>query len=574
MPLVPREAKLVFAIEERNRARYAFWPILLAAVLAAALLLVLVPALFLAVTSLHDRAGGGLTFANYVNAFAHPRHLIAFANTIALGAASSSIGFVLAVPLAWAVSRSDMPLQGLVHFAVIAAFVLPPYLGAIGWILLAGPNAGLLNKFWMALTGFDTGFLNIFSFWGLVTVTAFYCFPYIFVLASGALSLVPSDLEDAGKMAGAKPWRIALTITLPAVAPALLAALVIAFLEAITLFGPPALIGVPAGVNVAATQIWQFFEYPIQLEAAAAFSMALLVLSLAFATLQRRLLGSRNYVILSGRSERRQRVRLGIWRWPFLGYCNLVGILAAGLPSLVLLQCALSKAWGRGLSFDNFTLGNFSYVLFEQTGLNRALLHSVSFSMTVASFALVCGFVAASWTSGRASLLTELGRLILMLPLALPGIVIGIAVYATFGASPLYLHGTAAIVILALLIKPLGVSFSSSASALGTISREFGDAARLAGATGLQVFRFVTAPMIKDSMIGLWLIIFIAALRELSTVIFLAGPNTRLVPTALIDLMESGKFEAVAALGLILLALCASVAALGRRYLGTGFMLR
>jgi iron(III) transport system permease protein len=572
MPLALREAGLGFALRERNRARLNLWSILLAAVLGAAFLIVLAPALFLAVTSFHDKSDGGLTFGNYVSAFAHPRHLTALANTIALGAASSSIGLALALPLAWAVSRSDMPLQGLVHFGAMAAFVLPPYLSAIGWILLAGPNAGILNKVWMALTGSDTGLLNIFSFWGLAAVTAFHCFPYVFVFVSSALALVPSDLEDAGKMAGAKPLRIALAITLPAVAPALIAALAVAFLEAITLFGPAALIGIPARVNVAPAQIWQFFEYPIRLEAAAAFSMALLALSLAIAALQRGLLGGRSYAILGGRSERRQRVRLGLWRWPLFGYCSLAGILTAGLPSLILLQCALSKAWGRGLSFDNFTLGNFSYVLHEQTGLAGALFHSAAFSATVASLALLCGFATASWTLGSASLLTRPVRFVFMLPLALPGIVIGVAIYATFGGAPFYLHGTAAIVILALLVRPLGVAFSSSASALSAISREFGDAARLAGATGLQVFRFVTAPMLRDFMIGLWLIIFIAALRELSSVIFLAGPNTRLISTALIDLMESGKFEAVAALGLVLLALCASAAALGRRYLGPGFM--
>src|SRR5262249_24327759 len=163
--------------------------------------------------SLHDKGGGGLTFANYASIFAHPRYLTAFANTIALGAAAAAIGMALALPLAWAVSRSDMPLQAMVHFGVIAAFVLPPFLRAIGWILLAGPNAGLLNKLWMARTGSDTGFLNIFSFGGLAAITAFHCFPYIFVFVSGALALVSSDLEDAGKMAGAKPLRIALTIT-------------------------------------------------------------------------------------------------------------------------------------------------------------------------------------------------------------------------------------------------------------------------------------------------------------------------------------------------------------------------
>jgi iron(III) transport system permease protein len=234
--LARRAPDTLLTFNGSRRSSLNVWPIILAIVVAFSFLVVLVPAAFLVLTSLHDHAGGGLTWTNYANVFGHPRHVIAFTNTIALGAAASLFGIMLALPPAWAVSRSDMPLQGLVHFCVVAAFVLPPYLGAIGWILLAGPNAGLLNKLWMALAGTDTGILNIFSFWGLATVTAFHCFPYIFVFVSGAVSLIPSDLEDAAKLAGARPLRIALAITIPAVTPALLASLTATFLEAITQF--------------------------------------------------------------------------------------------------------------------------------------------------------------------------------------------------------------------------------------------------------------------------------------------------------------------------------------------------
>ena len=109
---------------------------------------------------------------------------------------------VFAVPIAWGVSRTDMPAKGLVRALILGAFITPPYLGAIGWILLAGPNAGWLNRVWMALTGSSTG-STIYSFGGLVLVTALYSFPYIFIFTSAALDLVSSEMEDAANILGA-----------------------------------------------------------------------------------------------------------------------------------------------------------------------------------------------------------------------------------------------------------------------------------------------------------------------------------------------------------------------------------
>ena len=111
------------------------------------------------------------------------------------------------MPLAWAVSRTDMPGRGFTRMLVLAAFIMPPFLGAIGWILLAGPNAGWLNRVYIALTGAEAGPFNIFSFWGLVFVIALYSFPYIFVFTTAALDLVSTEMEDAANILGAGTWR-------------------------------------------------------------------------------------------------------------------------------------------------------------------------------------------------------------------------------------------------------------------------------------------------------------------------------------------------------------------------------
>ena len=157
---------------------------------------------------------------------------------------------------------------------VLAAFITPPYLGAIGWILLAGPNSGWLNKIWMAMTGEPHGIFNVYSMAGLILVIAVTSFPYVLVFTNSALDLVSSEMEDAAQILGASTLRTTLRITLPLVSPAILGGLIISFLEAIALFGAPALIALPARFNVVATQLWQFFEYPVRVEVAAAYRHA------------------------------------------------------------------------------------------------------------------------------------------------------------------------------------------------------------------------------------------------------------------------------------------------------------
>ena len=178
--------------------------------------LVLNPVLRLLASSFTPARGGGWTLANYVFAVSRPRYIQAFWTSMELGAAVTAICLVLAVPLAWMVSRTDMPAKGTIRMLVLASFVMPPYLGAIGWILLAGPNAGWLNIAWRAVTGAADPLFNIYSFGGLAFVIALYTFPFLFVFVSGALDVVSSEMEDAANILGAGTWRTARRVTLAA----------------------------------------------------------------------------------------------------------------------------------------------------------------------------------------------------------------------------------------------------------------------------------------------------------------------------------------------------------------------
>jgi iron(III) transport system permease protein len=272
--------------------------------------------------------GSGYTLANYLAAFGDKLQLTALENSLLLGAGVAALAAVFGVPIAWAVSRTDMPGKDLVRLMVLGAFVIPPYLGAIGWILLAGPNAGWINRLWMALTGAEHGIFNIFSFPGLILAIAVYSYPYTFIFTSAALDAVSSEMEDAAHILGSGGVRTAFKVTLPLVWPAILGGLIISFLEAIALFGTPAIIGLPAHINVVTTQLWQFFEFPVKAEVAAAYALPLLGITAVLFWVQRKSFGRKSFVTITGKGGERRLIELGAWRWPVLGYTWFVAAIS------------------------------------------------------------------------------------------------------------------------------------------------------------------------------------------------------------------------------------------------------
>ncbi|HUD59345.1 MAG TPA: iron ABC transporter permease [Acetobacteraceae bacterium] len=543
------------------------------ALIAVLLFLVALPMTKLLIVSFTTR-GGAFTFANYLTAYGRERYIEALVNSLLLASATTGYSILFAVPMAWAMSRTDMPGKGVIWLTVLGAFILPPYLGAIGWILLAGPNAGFINRLWHWISGLHTPLFNVYTFNGLALVMAMQSFPLIFIFVKSALDLVSSEMEDAANILGAGTWKATRKVTLPLVFPSIVGSSILVFLEAVALFGTPAIIGIPARINVATTQLWQFFEYPVRVDVAAAYAMPLLLITLAMVGVQRMMFSRRGYVSQTGKGGERRPIQLGFWRWPLLGWCLLVGLFAVVLPMLVLLEASFAKAWGRGLSLDNFTLQNYRFLIFQHETAMSTIWNTVWFSGVSATLAVLIALLAAYVVNRRLVRFAGVLSFLAMAPFVIPGIVMAIGFYASYAAPPIELYGTATIIILAFTARFLPIAFANSSAAIGALHPEMEEAARILGCGRLMTIVRITAPLLRKSLLAGWLIVFIVATRELSTAIFLVGPNTRTMAVLLYDLSEAGNFEVLAALGGILLAITFALVGIGMKLIGRDFMLR
>src|SRR5664279_5268972 len=276
-------------------------PVLLAFALILCGLIVM-PLSWLVYHAFTDKTGA-FTVANFARLVSDAAYLDPLLTTFALAILSALICCVVAAPMGWLVARTDMPLRRTVRIMVTASFVTPPFLGAIAWELLAAPNSGLLNKLYRTLTGADSDavLFNIYSFPGLIFVIACYTFPYVFVLVANALDRTPSELEDASSILGGGTWVTARRVTIPLALPALLAGALVAFLQAMTLFGSPAILALPAGFHTMTTKIWSLFQYPPKLELAAAAAVPLLLLTILLLQAQKFILGRRGFSVVGGK---------------------------------------------------------------------------------------------------------------------------------------------------------------------------------------------------------------------------------------------------------------------------------
>src|SRR5215212_2292965 len=310
---------------ERRSFRIDFSQPVLYAFAALLCVLIVLPLSWLVYYSLIDQTGA-FTLENFHGLFTEPDFLDPLLTTFIVATSSSLACCAVAAPMGWLVARTDLPYSRTIRALVTASFVTPPFLGAIAWELLAAPNSGLLNKLYRTLTAAeqDEYLFNIYSLGGLIFVISCYTFPYVFVLVANALDRIPGDLEDASSILGGRTWVTARRVTIPLALPALLAGALVAFLQAMTLFGSPAILAMPAGFHTMTTKIWSLFQYPPKPELAAAASLPLLVLTVVLLRAEHMILGRRGYSVVGGKGGDPRLVRLGAMRWPAFGLCVAV----------------------------------------------------------------------------------------------------------------------------------------------------------------------------------------------------------------------------------------------------------
>jgi iron(III) transport system permease protein len=516
---------------------------------------------------------GSFTLSNFSTLFSDPTLLEPFVTTFILATSVSVICCAVAAPMGWLVARTDMPLRRTVRLMVTASFVTPPFLGAIAWELLAAPNSGLLNKFFRMVTGAepDDVLFNIYSFPGLIFVIACYTFPYVFVLVANALDRTPGELEDASAVLGGGTWVTARRVTIPLAMPALLAGALVAFLQAMTLFGSPAILALPAGFHTMTTKIWSLFQYPPKPELAAAASLPLLILTVLLLRAENMILGRRSYAVLGGKNSEPRIVRLGKLRWVALGFCFIVLLNPVFLPYGALLNAAFSKVASQFVSFSNFTFHNIYFVFYELSATKLALYNTFVLGIATATIGTVLAVVISYLTTREAVTGHKALGFLATAPVAIPGIVLGVGLFLSYTRPPFVLYGTLWILLLAFLTLSMPAAYQQMQSAFKSIHPELEDASRILGASRLRALAEITAPLLRTSVIATWCFVFVGTIRELSAAVMLFTSETKVVSVLIFDLNESGDLAAIAVLGLIMLGVTSVIVALANRLrLGAG----
>jgi iron(III) transport system permease protein len=526
----------------------------------AALLLVFLMVLPLGAifrASLWDETG--LTFNRYLEVFTNQQFLKAVWNTLIISTWVGVLAVIIGALLAWLVTRTDLPWKKPIRALVMASFVTPPFLGAFAWTLLAGPNAGALNKFYRAVTGSEEALFNIFTMPGLIFVMALYSFPYVFSMIANVCELISSDLEDAAEILGANKWRTAWTVTLPLALPALIGGFILAFLHSLSLFGAPAILGLPAGLHTITTQIWTLFQYPPRLDMAAAFSVPLLLATMVLIVAQKKILGRKGYSTVGGKGGQKRLIRLGWGRVPVLLFVFGILSLSVFLPYWILLKAALSKAWALPLTWDNFTLHNLSFTFFEYGDTQRAIYNTFKLGLITATVGTLLATLIAYITNRNLFRGARYLSFFALAPLVIPGIVLAVGLFIAYTRPPLVLYGTIWILFVAFLTKEMPIGFSQAESTFKSIHPELEDASRIIGANRLTTLKDVTAPLARSRLIAAWSFIFIGVIRELSAAILLFAPQSKVVSVVIFDLKEEGQIGVIAVLGILLLVVSFAV---------------
>ena len=549
------------------------WPVLIGFALILTALIVL-PMSWLVYFSVTDK--GHFTLGNFVKLVTDPTFRDPLVTTVILATSSAVICCAVAAPMGWLIARTDMPLRRTIRALVTASFVTPPFLGAIAWELLAAPNSGLLNQAWRALIRDPQAepLFDIYTLPGLIFVISCYTFPYVFVLVANALDRIPGDLEDASSILGGRTWTTARRVTIPLALPALLAGALVAFLQAMTLFGSPAILAIPAGFHTMTTKIWSLFQYPPKLELAAAASVPLLVLTVALLRAEQMILGRRSYALVGGRQSDPRLVRLGAWKWVALAFAFLVLLNPVFLPYGALLNAAFSRVATQIVSLTNFTLRNIDFVFFELSATKLAVRNTLILGLASATIGTLIAVVISYITARRAITGWRALAFLATAPVAVPGIVLGVGLFLSYTRPPFVLYGTLWILLIAFVTIALPAAYQQLQSAFRTVSTDLEEASRILGATRLQALAHITAPLLRTSVIATWCFIFVGVIRELSAAIILFTSETKVVSVLIFDLNESGDLGAIAVIGIIMLVITFAVVIAINRIPGFGAGMR
>jgi iron(III) transport system permease protein len=521
--------------------------------------LVVVPLIFLLFGSVWTgRPGqdGNLSLETYGRIITDPNSYELMGVSVAYGLGATTISFVFGVAVAWLLHRTNIPGKPLFIFIVLLPLFVPGLLFSIGWILLLDPKIGIVNTFLQHTFGFEDGPFHLFSFGGMVWVKGIDGVPLVALWLWPAFTAMDPGLEEAGAAAGARPSRVLRTLTLPLMRPALLAAFVIAFVSTLEDLSVPALIGLPDRILVFASEIWlATARSPTDVHSASAYATVLLGITIALVVLYRRLtLHYERYVVVRGRGYKPSLMQLGRMRIPAAVLLGLFLFVVVILPLLLLLWMSI-QPFTRVPSIEalsSLTLKSYGEIfsnplLFE--GLKNSILLGVATAAAVMLLALVIGWIVVRTRSRFAYVID----LISFAPIAIPGLVVGIALvwlYLTL-RLPIAIYGTLLVLLIAYVTRLLPFGVRLAYAGFAQISPELEEVAATSGSAWGKSLRTISLPLLAPTVLVGMIYVFVRAFGEIPASLLLFSFGNRTYSVVAFNMWFEGKVQATAAYGVI-----------------------
>ncbi|MDO4559896.1 MAG: iron ABC transporter permease [bacterium] len=461
---------------------------------------------------------------------------------------------------AWLVTRTDLPFKETMKVLFTVPFMLPAFIGALAWKMLLSPRAGYINQLWMAITGTRSALFNIYGFWGIVIIETMYLFPFVFIQVSGALERMDPTLEESARISGAGLFTITRKITIPLIMPAVVAGALLVCLYSLSHFGTPAILGTEVGIYTIPTMIYELIHQSAgsftAIRAATVLSVVLVLSAAVILYAQNRVIKSGRFQIIAGKSVRPTVLKLRGLRMPLFIFCCVYLLITVVMPTVTIFLVGFLNTYGLPLALENMSWENYRYVLFEWKLTKDAIWNSAYLSLSAAFVTMIAGgiisYVLVKLKVRGKWFLEFLG----MLPFSLPGTVIALGVILTWsGRFGINIYNTAWIIFVAYIARYMAFSLKSNSAALEQVHDSLVEASRASGATPWQSLRDIVIPLIRPGMVAAFFLIFLPALRELTTSVLLYGPTTRTIGVAIYTLNEDGETVYACALAGIALLL-------------------
>jgi len=513
---------------------------------------------------------GHFTLKNYIRAYTDPTAYPLLLNSFVFGLGSSGLSVIFALTLAWITIRTNAPFRRLFELTAIVPNILPPILVAMSWVMLLNPSNGLINAAIVKLFGVESGPFNIYSIPGLIFVESLILTPLAFLIIAAAMKSMDPSLEESAKTLGSGELGVACRITFPLMRPAILAAATLNFVRAVESFDTPAIIALPARIEVFTTKIWReaLGSFPTNHNLAAAYGVGILAIALVFVYLYRRFTSQvESFSTVTGKGFRPHQIDLGGGKYLASGFAFLLLVLLVVLPILVLLLVALLPYYHvpTWRTWQTLTLENFRYV-WDTSRVHKAFANSFFLALFGATICMLLASFASYITVRTKIAARGILEGLIFIPWAFPGTALALGLLWAYVDFPIPVYATLWIILIAYVTRFLPYGMRAVSSTIIQVHKELEEASIICGAGFLSTFRRILIPMMRPGVIAGWIILVTIFMREFSATLFLYSPSAEPLGPLLYFLYLDGMRGRVAAIGLVISLISVILIAIAQRY--------